>query len=189
MQSPILRDFEDSARRSGYNPLLVDAMVKVESTVYLIANAQGRERIVDEAEYKKLTANEEWKNAPGVTNPIDGPDTLLTVGPDLAHRLGLSKSIAKRSGIGGWTRLKHRGRSAARRWRSPRRSPQQPWRVPAHGRSHAQPVHLPARTRPRRRRGGGGGFARIAGGRADVDGLRAVVGAGPDLCRAGIVRV
>src|SRR5665213_1630880 len=95
MQSPILRDFEDSARRSGYNPLLVDAMVKVETTVYLVADAQDHERIIDEAEYKKLTANGEWKDATGVTNPIDGPDTLLTVGPDLAHRLGLSKSIAR----------------------------------------------------------------------------------------------
>jgi membrane-bound serine protease (ClpP class) len=95
MQSPILRDFEDSARRDGYNPLLVDAMVKVETSVYLIADAQGHERIVDEADYKKLTAAGEWKDASGVTNPIDGPETLLTVGPDLAHRLGLSKSIAR----------------------------------------------------------------------------------------------
>ena len=70
-------------------------MVKVETCVYLVADASGHERIVDDAEYKKLTADGEWKDAPGVSNPIDGPETLLTVGPDLAHRLGLSRSISK----------------------------------------------------------------------------------------------
>jgi membrane-bound serine protease (ClpP class) len=91
IQSPILSDFEDSAARNGYNPLLVDAMVKVETTVYLVQDASHHERAVDEATYKSLIASGEWKPAEGVSNPIDGPETLLTVGPVLAKRLGLSK--------------------------------------------------------------------------------------------------
>jgi membrane-bound serine protease (ClpP class) len=95
LQSPILRDFEDSAKRNGYSPAVVDAMVKVESSVYLVQDSQGQTRVVDEREYDRLMAAGQWKPAAGVVNPIDGPDTLLTVGPDLARRLGLSKGNAR----------------------------------------------------------------------------------------------
>jgi membrane-bound serine protease (ClpP class) len=92
--SPILRDFEDSATKNGYAPVLAEAMVKVETSVYLVRDRQGHERAVDEAEYKQLTATDEWQPAPHINNPVDGPETLLTVGPDLAARLGLSKGTA-----------------------------------------------------------------------------------------------
>ena len=96
-QSPILRDFQDSVIRNGYNPILADAMVRVETSVYLVQDKEGHERVVGEEEYKKLTATGDWKSAPGISNPIDGPETLLTVSAELAHRVGLSKGIAKNS--------------------------------------------------------------------------------------------
>jgi membrane-bound serine protease (ClpP class) len=94
IQSPILRDFEDSAKKNGYSLVIAEAMVKAETSVYLVRDREGHERVVDEAEYKKLTSTDEWQPAPGVGNPVDGPETLLTVGPDLAARLGLSRGTA-----------------------------------------------------------------------------------------------
>ncbi|MDB5289701.1 MAG: hypothetical protein JWL69_942 [Phycisphaerales bacterium] len=94
LQSPVLRDFEASAKRNGYSLVVAEAMVRVETSVYLIRNDQGVEKAVDQAEYQRLTAGGEWQPATGVNNPVDGPETLLTVGPDLAGRLGLSKGVA-----------------------------------------------------------------------------------------------
>jgi membrane-bound serine protease (ClpP class) len=90
-----LSDFNESAKRNGYNRLVVEAMVKVELSVYLIQDAEGHEKIVDEEEYKKLIADGKWKQASDIATPVDGADTLLTVGPDVANRLGLSKGTAK----------------------------------------------------------------------------------------------
>ena len=94
-ESPILADFRESAKRNGYDPLVATAMVSVDLSVYYVQDATGKEKkFVGEAEYKTLkTAG--WKDVPGVTNPIDGPETLLTVGTEVAQRLGLSKGIAK----------------------------------------------------------------------------------------------
>ncbi|HWE92732.1 MAG TPA: hypothetical protein VG269_02055 [Tepidisphaeraceae bacterium] len=93
LQSPILRDFEDSAKKNGYSLAAAEAMVRVETSVYLVRNEQGVEKAVDQPEYQRLVASGEWQPASGVSNPVDGPETLLTVGPDLAGRLGLSKGI------------------------------------------------------------------------------------------------
>jgi membrane-bound serine protease (ClpP class) len=95
LQSPILRDFEDSAKKNGYSPAVAEAMVRVETSVYLVRNDRGVEKAVDQAEYQRLTAGGEWQPATGISNPVDGPETLLTIGPDLAGRLGLSKGLAK----------------------------------------------------------------------------------------------
>ncbi|HEX4794782.1 MAG TPA: ATP-dependent Clp protease proteolytic subunit [Humisphaera sp.] len=97
IQSPILRDFEDSAKKNGYSPAVADAMVAVEDSVYLVRDAQGHEKAVDEAEYKSLTAAGDWKPVTDIHNPVDGPDTLLTVGPDLAARLGISRGTIAHS--------------------------------------------------------------------------------------------
>src|SRR5581483_6878529 len=48
-------------------------------------------------DYAKLTANGgAWKAVadPGVPNPVDSADTLLTVHSDLASKLGLAKEIS-----------------------------------------------------------------------------------------------
>lgn len=92
IQSPILEDFEESARRNGYSVAVADAMVKVESSVYLQRDADGHERAINASEHEKLKADHQWLPAPGVKVPVDGPDTLLTVGPETAARLGLSKA-------------------------------------------------------------------------------------------------
>ena len=93
-ESPIVKDFEDSARRNGYNPVLATAMVQVERSVYFIQNEQGEKKVVDEPEYQKLIATGNWKPVSGYDNPIDGPKSLLTVYPDEAVALGLAKGKA-----------------------------------------------------------------------------------------------
>lgn len=97
-ESPVLADFEESAARNGYDPLLARAMVSLKHAVYWVENDAGRRRFVNEADHKAMTADgggaEGWRLVPGVTNPVDGPDTLLTVGTDLALKLGLAKGTA-----------------------------------------------------------------------------------------------
>lgn len=90
-ESPILLDFSESATRNHYDPLLARAMVKVDVGVYLVKDASGHERVVDQDQFKALTATGDWKTPADVTNPIDSPDTLLIVGADMAKRLGFSK--------------------------------------------------------------------------------------------------
>ncbi len=89
--SPVLSDFHDSAHKNGYDPLLVEAMVKLEPTVYLIEDDAGVKRVVEEQEYKTLTGNGTWKPVAGIRQPIDSADTLLTVSTTTAIALGLAK--------------------------------------------------------------------------------------------------
>jgi membrane-bound serine protease (ClpP class) len=90
LETPIVRDFEDSANRNGYSLILARAMVSVEQSVYFLTDGAER-RITDEAEYKQLTAHGEWKPVAGFRNPIDGPNSLLTVYTDEAIGLGLAR--------------------------------------------------------------------------------------------------
>jgi membrane-bound serine protease (ClpP class) len=91
-ESPILQDFYDSAVRNGYDPLLAQAMVSVGRVVHWVKDESGHRRFVDAAAYNKLVT-EGWKSVEGVPDPVDGADTLLTVGADLALRLGLARAI------------------------------------------------------------------------------------------------
>jgi membrane-bound serine protease (ClpP class) len=91
-QSPIVSDFDASADRNGYDPLLLEAMVITERTVYFIQGPDGQKRFVDEKEYPTLTAHG-WKSVPGVPSPLDGPDTLLTLQTDIAQKIGLSRGV------------------------------------------------------------------------------------------------
>jgi len=90
-ESPVLSDFLSSARRNGYDPLVAEAMVRVQTVVHVVVNGKGEKRFVDDAGYKDLL-NQGWKPMPGLPDPVDGADTLLTVGPDIAQTLGLSKA-------------------------------------------------------------------------------------------------
>lgn len=92
-QSPVLADFAASARRNGYDPLVAEAMVRVETVVHVLVNDKGEKRFVDDKDEAALVA-QGWKPAPGFPDPIDGPDTLLTVGPEEATLLNLSKGTA-----------------------------------------------------------------------------------------------
>src|SRR3954467_3826661 len=92
--SPVLDDFRDSAHRNGYDAKVVEAMVRVEPVIYLIENEQGVRKGVDADEFKKLTADGAWKATAGIHQPIDWPDTLLTVSTNTALLLGLAKQEA-----------------------------------------------------------------------------------------------
>lgn len=89
-ESPVLADFLSSARRNGYSPVVAEAMVRVQTVVRVVQNDSGEKRIVDDKDYNELL-KAGWKPMPGIPDPVDGPDTLLTVGPDIAQTLGLSK--------------------------------------------------------------------------------------------------
>ena len=92
--SPVLDDFRDSAHRNGYDPILAEAMVRPEPVIYLVQNDAGVHKAVNADEYKQLTADGAWKPVPGISQPIDGPDTLLTVSSNVALMLGLAKQEA-----------------------------------------------------------------------------------------------
>lgn len=106
MESPVVKEFVDSAQRNGYDPLLLTSMVKVETVVYCVQDDRGHKRFVDADEYKKLTAGSNdpkdsedgkggnWKPVPGLSVPVDDEKTLLTVGTNEALKLGLSKGQA-----------------------------------------------------------------------------------------------
>lgn len=90
-ESPILADFLSSARRNGYDPLVAEAMVRVQAVVHVVQNGTGGKQFVEDKEYNELL-KEGWKPTPGVPDPVDGAETLLTVGPDIAQVLNLSKA-------------------------------------------------------------------------------------------------
>lgn len=92
--SPVLADFQESARLRGYDPALVEAMVIAERVVYLLEDSAGHRRAVGAEQYKELTATAAWKLVPGINQPLDAADTLLTVTTDTALLLGLAKGKA-----------------------------------------------------------------------------------------------
>lgn len=91
-ESPILEDFYDSAIRNGYDPLLAQSMVSTKRIVHWIEDSSGQRRFVDAANYSKLILDG-WKPVENAPDPVDGADTLLTIGADLAKKLGLAKGI------------------------------------------------------------------------------------------------
>jgi membrane-bound serine protease (ClpP class) len=89
IQSPILADFDDSAARHGYDPALVEAMVVVDHIVYWVQDAGGNRRFVAPAERTELLAKG-WSDVPGVAQPIDSAERLLTVHTRQAIQFGLA---------------------------------------------------------------------------------------------------
>jgi len=94
-ESPILADFAGSAARNGYDPLLVQSMVSVGLSVYWVQSPTdaSQRRFVDKVAFEQLGKNG-WTlvQEAGVANPIDGPDSLLTVDGKVGLKLGLSKA-------------------------------------------------------------------------------------------------
>lgn len=93
-ESPVIEEFRDSARKNGYNPALLEAMVVLDKEVYWVKNAKGERRIVGTEGYKKLEAEGGWEPVLPDRNPIDSKDSLLTLGAELAHDLGLVRRLA-----------------------------------------------------------------------------------------------
>ena len=93
-QGPVLTDFAESAARNHHDPLLAASMVAVDHAVYWIQNDKGEKRFVDAKGYADLIATKQWKDVPGVSVPIVGPDTLLTVDSQQAVLYGLASGFA-----------------------------------------------------------------------------------------------
>lgn len=89
IESPLVAEFEDSAERNGYDPLLLRAFVQYQVTVYVVEK-DGQRRFV-EPEVKDQLLKEGWRLATDIKNPIDDELTLLTVNNRVAEQLGLSK--------------------------------------------------------------------------------------------------
>lgn len=93
-ESPVVDEFLDSARRNGYSPLLLAAMVSLKNPVAVVQNDKGELRVVSEADFNKGDlAKDGWKIAPGYEN-VDGAGKLVTVYPPQAIALGLAKGQA-----------------------------------------------------------------------------------------------
>ncbi|CAA9380054.1 MAG: Putative membrane-bound ClpP-class protease associated with aq_911, partial [uncultured Phycisphaerae bacterium] len=94
-ESPILADFHDSAVKNGHDPLLAEAMVSYGRVVRWVERDGGTDRRFVSAEQFAGLAQQGWREVeePGVPRPIDGPETLLTVSADVAHKIGLAESI------------------------------------------------------------------------------------------------
>ena len=94
LQSPIAADFYESALRNHHDPLLAEAMVVTEVVVYWLEEPETHERrFVGQADYESLT-DKGWKPVAGAPNPVDSADRLLTVGSELAVKLGLATGKA-----------------------------------------------------------------------------------------------
>ena len=112
-ESPVLEEFQDSAVRNGYDPLLCRAMVTVGSEVWWVEHAGSAERkFISGDEKKKLIddvgegAESPWqlvthyddpitgKREVLKTQPIDSAEELLTLSQSQAVAYGLARSIA-----------------------------------------------------------------------------------------------
>ncbi len=98
IESPVVADFLDSAERNGYSPLLAESFVRVGAEVFFVRNLEtGERRFVDRETYERLTGasafgdeQPAWADVPDVPVPLDGADSLLTLGELTAERVGLS---------------------------------------------------------------------------------------------------
>jgi membrane-bound serine protease (ClpP class) len=92
-ESPILADFSESAQRNHHDPLLAEAMVAVQLTVYWVQSPTGERKFVEKKDYLKLTSDG-WKDVPGAKVPVDSDQTLLTVDSKEAVDYGLATGQA-----------------------------------------------------------------------------------------------
>jgi membrane-bound serine protease (ClpP class) len=90
MESPIIADFEQSAERNHYDPLLVRSFVQYQIVVRYMQGPQGQKRFVEQAEYEQLL-KDGWKSVEGVRNPVDDATTLLTISDSTAEKIGISR--------------------------------------------------------------------------------------------------
>src|SRR5262245_9051874 len=74
-ESPILKEFLDSAHRRKYDPLLCEAMVRPGREIWWIENGAGGERrFVDNAEKERLLSekNSPWRPVETMKDPLTG---------------------------------------------------------------------------------------------------------------------
>jgi membrane-bound serine protease (ClpP class) len=91
-ESPVLADFLDSAARNGHNPMLAEAMVAINHPIWAWKADDGS---VHFTSAQPTTLPSGWKEIPGVTNPLNSADTLLTVHTREAVAIGLASGSAQ----------------------------------------------------------------------------------------------
>ena len=88
-ETPVVNEFLDSARRNGYSPLLLEAMVSLRHPIEVMQNDKGQLRVANESDVPAMN-KDGWKLAPGYES-VDGSGKLVTVYPNQAMALGLAK--------------------------------------------------------------------------------------------------
>lgn len=91
-ESPIVEDFYDSARRNGHPELLLRGMVQAGIVIHFVENPEtGERRFVEPRQFEELK-EQGWRPVPGVRDPLDADNTLVTLGTDLAVTVGLASA-------------------------------------------------------------------------------------------------
>ncbi len=88
-ESPVLAEFHDSAIRNHHDPLIAEAMVSIGHEIRFVQSESGEKRLVGADAFKLLTQGG-WKPAPGVIDPINSDNKLLTLYSRDAVAIGLS---------------------------------------------------------------------------------------------------
>jgi membrane-bound serine protease (ClpP class) len=106
-ESPILKEFRDSAHRRGYDVLLCEAMVRLGQEIYWIENPRTEERRFVRVEDRERFLGEEgggWRLVENMYDPVAGrdvevhqpivaPNDLLTLTQTEALWFGFAKAI------------------------------------------------------------------------------------------------
>lgn len=106
-ESPILKEFLDSANRQNYDPLLCESMVRLGSEIWWLENeTNGERRFVTRSEKESLTAEEHgrWQPVKTMMDPVSGREIdvkqpvvkerdLLTLTQSEAIAFGFAKTI------------------------------------------------------------------------------------------------
>lgn len=105
--SPIIADLYASAERNNHDPELLAAMVLHGRIIHALSNpTTGKLRFVDPSRTAELLKTG-YAALPGVPDPLDAADTLLTVDNNIAQRIGLSRgtfpSLEALASANGWT--------------------------------------------------------------------------------------
>jgi membrane-bound serine protease (ClpP class) len=96
--SPVLAEFEDSARKNGYSIDVVDAFVVVDHPLYLVASGERNGKPIATAVVKDhydALLKQGQVPYPGIAQPYMPANRLLTVDPQQAQMLGLSRGTAE----------------------------------------------------------------------------------------------
>lgn len=91
-ESPIVEDFYDSARRNGHPELLLRGMVQAGIVIHFVENPATGERRFVEPRHLDGLKEQGWRPVPGVRDPLDAENTLVTLGTDLAVTVGLASA-------------------------------------------------------------------------------------------------